>query len=387
MLHRIQRGQVPRKPHIVFKPEGELAYEHCFTREGFEGLYTIMYHRKPPHWVESDKDLGVHKGWAELKWDGPLRRRHFLSGDVKGGGSPFSGRKLMIGNSDVRMWVARPDKSDDTLIMNASGDEMTYVFKGSGELESPLGILTFKEGDYVYVPRGMPHRFMVNDPETFFFIMEGNDRVDIPSNYRTQFGQLRMDAPYTHRDFQVPEWPEGGMVDRNAPRTLLQLRGNRVTKTVYANDPFDLYGWDGQVYPYVFPILNFQPKTGLVHLPPTIHISFSGPGFVICSFIPRKTDFHPEAIPCPYPHSSPSCDEILFYVSGNFTSRKGVGPGSISLHPIGIAHGPHPGTYEASIGTHETSELAVMIDTAQPLLTTKYATGVEDEGYNLSWVK
>lgn len=385
MIHRLQRGKVPPKPHIVFKPEGELAWEHCFTREGFEGLYTIMYHRKPPHWVETEEDLGVHPGWAEPSWDGALRRRHFVGNDVPSSGTPFMSRRLVLANPDIEMWVARPDQSDDTLVANTNADELTYVHEGSGRLESPLGIVHFTAGDYVYVPKGLTHRFVLDKP-AYFFIMSGNTHIDVPSKYRTAAGQLRMDAPYTHRDFKTPEWPGNGTAFSKTPNMLRQLKRNRVTESKLSNDAFDLYGWDGQVWPFAFPISAYQPKTGLVHLPPTTHITFSGTGFVICSFVPRKTDFHEQAIPCPYPHSSPSCDEVLFYVSGNFISRKGVGPGSISLHPIGVTHGPHPGTYEGSVGHRETSEMAVMVDTEKTLLPTEHARKVEDEAYNRSWV-
>jgi homogentisate 1,2-dioxygenase len=385
MIHRLQRGIVPPKPHTVFRPEGNgLAFEHCFTRQGFEGAYTIMYHRKPPHWIEGERMIGPHPGIAPLEWDGAMRRRHFRAADMAVGGSPFMGRQLFLGNSDIGMWIARPTESDPTLCVNADADELTFVFQGKGRLDSPLGTVPFKEGDYVYVPRGLPHRFVLAQP-SFFFIMEGKPFIDLPAQFRSHAGQIKMDAPYSHRDFVAPEWPEAGVSSLGAPLTVRTLRLGHVTEHVLMNDPFDLYGWDGQVWPFAFPILAYQPKTGLVHLPPTTHITFAGQGFVICSFVPRKTDFHPEAVPCPYPHSSPSCDEVLFYVSGNFTSRKGIGPGSVSLHPTGVTHGPHPGTYEASVGTDRTSELAVMVDTFQPLLPTKMARSLEDPEYNRSW--
>jgi homogentisate 1,2-dioxygenase len=196
-----------------------------------------------------------------------------------------------------------------------------------------------------------------------------------------------MYAPYTHHDFREPSWPDGGPASLEAPRRLVVQHGGALTAFELANDPFDVVGWDGQLWPFAFPIRAFQPKTGLIHLPPTVHTTFAGEGYVVCSFVPRMVDFHERAIPCPYAHSSPDCDEILFYVEGNFTSRKGVGPGSITLHPRGLAHGPHPGTYEASIGTKRTDELAVMVDAFKPLAPTRHAAAIEDRDYNLGWVR
>ena len=385
MIHRLQRGEVPEKPHTVFEPGGKLAYEHCFTREGFSGGFTILYPRRPPHWVVREEDRGPHPGLGEPSWDGPLRRRHFLSDKVEGGGSPFLGRTLLLANADLRVWTAKPSEDDPTLVANADGDDLVFVPAGSGRLESPLGVLSFEAGDYVSVPRALPHRWRVASPGKFF-IMEGLGWIDVPRQFRNPSGQLRMDAPYTHRDFRPPQWPEGGPEALQPPRELLVLRSGRLTAFTMAHDPFDVVGWDGAVWPFAFPIRAFQPKTGLVHLPPTIHTTFAGGGFVVCSFVPRMVDFHERAIPCPYPHSSVDCDEILYYVEGNFTSRKGVGPGSISLHPTGLPHGPHPGTYEASIGGARTDELAVMVDTFKPLLPTDRARGAEDPGYNRSWV-
>ncbi len=385
MIHRMVRGNVPDNPHTAFRPDGSLAFEHCFTRRGFDGTYTILYHRRPPHWVMAEEDLGLHSGWAEPEWDGPLRRRHFVSGRAAEGGTPFLGRRLLLANADIGVWLARPTEAEPTLVANADGDELTFVYRGAGAVDCPLGRLHYQAGDYVFVPRGLPHRWLVEDTAELL-VMEGLSFMDLPRQYRNPGGQLTMFAPYSHRDFRPPAWPEGGPAALDAPSRLLVKRGQRLTAFEMTHDPFDVVGWDGQVWPFAFPIRAFKPHTGRVHLPPTIHTTFAGGGFVVCSFVPRLVDYDAEAIPCPYPHSSPDCDEVLFYVEGNFTSRKGVGPGSISLHPTGLPHGPHPGTYEASIGTTRTDELAVMIDTFKTLLPTTYAVEIEDPGYNLSWV-
>ena len=386
MIHRLQRGLIPDKPHTAFEVDGRLVYEHCVTRKGFEGIYTIQYHLRPPHWVERAQALGRHPGWAEPRHQESLRRALYLTGRVAEGGTRFESRRLLLANADIGVWIGRPSTGDPTLVANADGDELTFVHAGSGRIECPLGVLRFQAHDYLYVPQGMPHRFLLDGPAHLLTI-EAVSPLRIPSQYRCDEGQLSMYAPYTHHDFRAPEWPEGGPEALGAPRRLLVKSGGQLTALELSHDPFDVVGWDGQLWPFAFPILAFQPKTGLVHLPPTIHTTFAGPGYVVCSFVPRAVDFHERAIPCPYPHSSPDCDEILFYVEGNFTSRRGVGPASISLHPRGLPHGPHPGTYEASIGTTRTEELAVMVDTFKPLLPTAHAVAIEDEGYNLSWVR
>ena len=386
MIHRLSRGQIPRKPHTVFEVDGKLTFEHCFTRAGFESIYTILWHRRPPHWVESNEDLGRHPGWAEATTAVPLRRSHYLGGQQAPGGSPFLARRLLFANADIGVWLGRPTESDPTLVANADGDELTFVHEGSGRIESPLGLVPFRKQDYVYVPQGLPHRWMLDGP-ALLMMMEGRSPVRVPKQYRAPEGQLSMYAPYTHHDFGEPQWPEGGPETVSAPRRLVVQSQSMLTAFDLSHDPFDVVGWDGQVWPFSFPIRAFQPKTGAIHLPPTIHTTFAGNGYVVCSFVPRVVDFAEKAIPCPYPHSSPDCDEVLFYVEGNFTSRKGVGPASLTLHPRGLPHGPHPGTYEASIGTERTDELAVMVDTFKPLLPTSHAAAIEDEGYNLGWVK
>src|SRR5205085_8454829 len=243
--------------------------------------------------------------------------------------------------------------------------------EGGGLLRTMLGDVRFDAGDYVHVPRGLVHRFVPEPSKKQFWLsIECLGGMSIPKQWRNETGQLRMDAPYCHRDFRPPTFV--GPTDE-LMRQLLVKRGGAFHGFLYDHPPLDVVGWDGAVYPWAFPILNFQPRVGLVHLPPTVHGTFATRGALICSFVPRLLDFHPDAIPCPYPHSSVGCDEIIFYCAGQFTSRKGVGPGSISHHPAGVIHGPHPGAYEGSIGTRSTDELAVMLDTTRPLRATDAA--------------
>jgi homogentisate 1,2-dioxygenase len=291
----------------------------------------------------------------------------------------------MLFNADVVVLLARPTETDDAYFANGDGDELWYVQEGSARLESPCGWLDVGAGDYVAVPRSLMHRWHVTAPMRLmgFELASG---LMIPRDFRNPVGQLRMDAPYTHRDFKRPKGPIATPDQiQDGPKVLVVKKGGAFTRFELEHPPMDVVGWDGFVYPWAFPIEKYQPKTGLVHLPPTIHGTFASPGCLVCSFVPRVVDYHPQAIPCPYPHSSPDCDEIILYLRGNFTSRRGVGPGAISLHPAGIAHGPHPGAYEASIGTTRTDELAVMMDTFKPLIPTVQAKNLEDPAYHDSW--
>ena len=247
-----------------------------------------------------------------------------------------------------------------------------------------MGDLRFETDDYVYIPKGLIYRLIPDEGvEQYWLCIECFGGMSLLKQWRNEVGQLTMDAPYCHRDFRRPK--HIGPMDENIRTTVIKRHGTFHAFT-QPNSPLDVVGWDGTVYPWIFPILNFQPRAGLVHLPPTWHGTFSTRNSLICSFVPRAVDFHPEAIPCPYPHSSVDCDEFLFYCRGNFTSRKGVGPGSISLHPMGLPHGPHPGSYEASIGHKTTSEMAVMVDTFKPMLVTQHAVDLEDAHYQNSFL-
>ena len=385
MFERLVFGEVPRKHHIVLRGEdGKLRFEECITREGFEGPYTIAYHLGEPH---TQALAEVKHGWTlpVAVEERPLAKRHYRSQDLKPKGGPaVDARVPLLFNTDVTLGMVAPTEPDPVYFVNGDGDDLFFIFEGSGVLRSPLGDLRFTQDDYVFVPRGLLHRFI---PDTGvnqrWLSLECHGGMHVPKQFRNEIGQLRMDAPYCHRDFKLVEFK--GPSDEGI-RDRLVKRNGRFHGFREQHSPLDVVGWDGTVYPWAFPILNFQPRAGLVHLPPTWHGTFAARGALICSFVPRMVDFHPEAIPCPYPHNSVDVDEFLFYVRGNFTSRRGVGPGSISHHPAGVAHGPHPGAYEGSIGHRETNELAVMLDVLLPLHATKDALGVEDEGYQDSFI-
>src|SRR5918996_834860 len=386
MLERMVAGRVPRKHHIQLRDaEGRLLFEECLTQQGFEGPYTIAYHQHEPH-TQSVSDR-VKGGWELPRPIAarPLARRHYKTQDMpKRRGPPMNARTPLLFNEDVTLSVLFPSEPDPLYFVNADADDLIYVHQGGGVVRSMLGDVRFEAEDYVFVPRGMLHRFLP-DPgkEQYWLSIECKGALHLPRQWRNAVGQLRMDAPYSHRDFRKVEFK--GPADEGI-RELLVKRNESFHGFAYRHSPLDVVGWDGTVYPWAFPILNFQPRAGLVHLPPTWHGTFAARGALICSFVPRMVDFHPEAIPCPYPHSSIDVDEFLFYCRGNFTSRRGVGAGSVSHHPAGVAHGPHPGAYEGSIGTRETNELAVMLDCARPLQTTAAAAAVEDAGYHDSFI-
>lgn len=385
MLDRMTSGTVPDKPHTALRDEaGKLRHEECLTRDGFEGPFTIMYHLDRPHTAAvSNAAHGWEVPAAADDEARPLARRHYRSQDLpRRGGPPLDARTPLLYNDDVVISVVHPDESDPVYFANGDGDDLYFVFAGGGTLRTPLGDLPFHEGDYVFVPRGLPHRFLLEAGPQYWLSLECAAGFGLLKQWRNEVGQLRMDAPYSHRDFRRPDFRgpfEEGL------RDLLVKRHSAFHGFRYQGSPLDVVGWDGTVYPWAFPILRFQPRVGQVHLPPTVHGTFAARGALICSFVPRPLDFHPDAIPCPYPHASVSCDEIIFYCRGNFTSRRGVGPGSISHHPAGILHGPHPGAYEESIGARATDELAVMLDTYAPLRATEAAASVEDAAYHDSF--
>jgi homogentisate 1,2-dioxygenase len=389
MIDYQRRGSLPAKHHTQLRrADGGVYYEECFTRVGFEGAYSILYHAHP---ITDDVSLRPSKrGWpaamATLPEDGVLKRRLLQTLTVPSGATMLDARVPLLFNRDLTVLVARPTRSDDVFFSNGDGDELAYVYAGSGRVESSFGWLPFVTGDYVWIPKGTIHRWHFDGENNHLMVVEAPGELHVPKQFRNPSGQLRMDAPYSHRDFVRPDgfaWTESQ--GAGGEHTVVFKRRERFTERTMPHHPLDVVGWDGSVYPIAFAIEKFQPKTGLVHLPPTIHATFAGEGFVVCSFVPRIVDFHPDAIPCPYPHTSVDCDEIILYVRGNFTSRKGVASGSMSVHPAGVPHGPHPGAYEKSIGSQRTDELAVMIDTFAPLETTANALAIESRDYHASW--
>jgi len=389
MLHRHTLGRVPAKPHTAFYDEDQrLLMEQMITRDGFNGPFSILYYRTPPTDEFDVADLQL-PGFCpfELVAEQPLHRRHLQTAGLPAGGDYLTGRRTLLVSAHVHLGLVKPTVAAARFCSNGDGDELYFVQSGSGCVESVYGVLPFREHDYVLIPRSTPYRLRLADNHGTLLVFEGRPKLGIPGDYRNKWGQLTDYAPYSHRDFRLPqELLHIEPPARAQPFELVVKLGDALTVHRYRQSPLDVVGWDGALYPVAFSIHDFQPKTGLVHLPPTIHTTFAGEGFVVCSFVPRKVDFHPQAIPCPYAHSSVDMDEVVYYVAGDFTSRRGVGPESISLHPQGITHGPHPGTYERSIGAERTNELAVMCDTYDVLRMTTVAAGLEDADYHRSWV-
>jgi homogentisate 1,2-dioxygenase len=385
MIDYRRLGVVSEKPHTVFEHEGKMVAEHVFTRDGFSDLYSILYQKRAPtHEVKVQPLQLSNFGFPHHPSEGEelLMRRHIKSPKLQIGGQLLESRKTLFFNDDCTVGIARPKTPSQEFFINGDADELYFVAEGAGTLQTIFGEIDFKEGDYLFVPKGVASRLQFKDP-LYLFIVEGTKEFGIPREFRLAQGQLRLDAPFTHRDFRSPSRLLN-LPDTENPAFIVK-KHNRLSKHEYTEFPYRVIGWDGWCYPFAFSIHAYQPKTSSHHLPPTIHTVFAGRGFYMMNFVPRILDYAKNAIPCPYPHSSVDCDEILFYVKGEFTSRKGIGQYSISYHPCGIPHGPHPEKYEMSVGARETNELAVMVDTFAPLKMTKAAAAFEDDSYHYSW--
>jgi homogentisate 1,2-dioxygenase len=385
MPHYISVGKIPSKRHTQFrKPDGGLYSEQLFSTEGFSSNYTLLYHIHPPtKIVKSEEPTDVT---PKLASDNILKHRSFQGFNVKPMHDYLQSRKPVLVNNDCHISLAAPTASmTDYFFKNADADEVLFIHEGSGVMHTAYGNLPFSYGDYIVVPRGVVYQIKFETEANRLFIVESFGPIRYPKRYCSPNGQLLENSPYCERDIRVPEATEP--IDATGEFKIFIKKKNKLYPITYASHPFDVVGWDGCEYPYIFSIHNFEPITGRVHQPPPVHQTFDGKDFVICSFVPRKYDYHPDAIPAPYNHSNIDSDEVLYYVDGEFMSRKHVTKGMITLHPSGIPHGPHPGAVEKSIGKTETGELAVMIDTFRPLHITEYAMGIEDAGYEMSWAE
>lgn len=376
-------GTIPAKRHTVFrKPDGKLYAEELVSTEGFSSLYSLVYHCHPPTMVKAlGEPYSVEPKIAQEKH---LRHTSLIGFNIKPEDDYLQSRKPVLVNSDLHIVLAAPRKSmTDYFYKNSQADEMIFIHEGSGKLKTGFGEIKFQYGDYVIVPRGTIYQIEFNDENNRLLIIESFSPLRSPKRYRNAFGQLEEHSPYCERDIKRPEnlqtFDEYGDF-----KVLIKKQGIMYPYT-YATHPFDYIGWDGFHYPWAFSIHDFEPITGRLHQPPPVHQTFEGHNFVVCSFVPRKYDYHPLAIPAPYNHSNVDSDEVLYYVDGDFMSRKSVVKGQITLHPGGIPHGPHPGTVEQSIGKESTEELAVMIDPFRPLMLTEDAIKIEDENYHKSW--
>jgi homogentisate 1,2-dioxygenase len=382
-------GEIPPKRHTQFRaPDGQLYAEELMGTEGFSSSSSLLYHRRPPTALvaadavpEKDPGLGPNE---------PLLPRHLRTGTLAAGGDLVTDRTLLLANASVRLLVAQPTESSG-LYRNAAGDEIVYLRQGSARLDSVFGSLDCHAGDYVVVPTSTTHRWIVEAGEpAHALILEARGHVGPPERYLSATGQFLEHSPYCERDLHGPDQPLiAAADDAEQPADVLVRQRDGLTRYRYAHHPFDVVGWDGCLYPYKLSIHDFEPVTGRVHQPPPVHQTFAGPRFVVCSFVPRKLDYHPLAVPVPYNHANVDSDEVLYYCAGDFTSRKGAGiePGSISLHPAGFIHGPQPGSVERALGQEATDEMAVMLDTFDPLLMADGARACDDADYAWSWAR
>ena len=378
-------GEIPPKRHTIFrKPNGDLYYEQLFGTVGFDGMSTNMYHEHRPTQVkEILKQYSVAPKIAIANNIKSYRLRGF---QVQPEDDFLESRKAVLTNSDCTIVLAAPRKStDDYFYKNTDSDELIFIHKGTGTLRTVLGNLTFSYGDYLLIPRGVIYKIDFDTEDNRLFIVESKQPIYTPKRYRNWFGQLMEHSPFCERDIRRPDHLE--TYDEKGDFMIKVKKKDEIFEMIYATHPFDVVGYDGYNYPYAFSIHDFEPITGRIHQPPPVHQTFEAGGFVVCSFVPRLYDYHPNSIPAPYNHSNIDSDEVLYYVDGDFMSRNDVGPGHISLHPAGIPHGPHPGAAERSIGHTSTEELAVMVDTFKPLMVTEEAMKIADETYYQSWLE
>jgi homogentisate 1,2-dioxygenase len=378
-------GDVPRKRHIVFRrPDGGLYAEELMGHEGFTGTASLLYHIHPPTTVKAARR--VRSIVWEADDDTSLRHRHFRTARAATGGSAVLDRIPLLFNADIGMLYVEPDAAEEPLYRNSQADEVVYVAEGGGELHSVFGVLPVKPGDYVVIHRNITHQWRFDRAQGTpkLLVMESRGHVRFPRRYLNDMGQILEGAPYSERDIRRPT--ALAPHDERGEFPILVKQYDALNELVLDHHPFDVVGWDGYFYPWAFNIHDFEPIVGRIHQPPPVHQTFQGDGFVICSFCPRPYDFDPQAIPAPYNHSNVDSDEVLFYASSEFMSRKGIEYGSITHHPDGLPHGPHPGRAEASIGATHTNELAVMMDSFRALRVAKAAQSFEDLDYHRSWV-
>ncbi len=381
----IERGEIPNKRHITFhKESGELYREELFSTHGFANIYSNKYHHNMPSKVLRVEPYSLQHG---DEWNDTLLQNYKAhSMRAESSGNFFTSRIKHMFNNDVAMYTAKVTEDTDLFYRNAYADEVVFVHQGEGTLTSEYGNLEIKKWDYLIIPKGTTYQLKFNSyDDVRLFVVESFSMISIPKNYRTETGQMLETAPYCERDIRRPDLQPATVEKGEFP--LIIKYGDKYQKTILEWHPYDVVGWDGAVYPWAFNLDDFAPIVGKIHLPPTIHLVFTATNFVMCNFVPRLYDFHPESIPAPYYHSNIDSDEVLYYVHGNFMSRTGIEEGSMTLHPMGIPHGPQPGKTEASVGKKDTYEYAVMVDTFAPLKMTQHFKKCGDADYNSSWLE
>ena len=375
-----KQGTIPPKRHIQFRNnKNEFLWEELISRVGFSGIYSNVYHKNPPTSIEAIGEIEYTKLVSSKD---KHRHMHILTSGIKSEGDCISSRIPLFFNEDIVISKAHVNESMTSPYRNGCADEVLFIHEGGGEFHSNFGNIDLKSGDYLVIPRGVIWEIH-NHTKMKILIIESSAPIETPRRYRNDFGQLLEHSPFSERDITTPKFV--GPVEDRPIEVKVKLNKGIQTYT-YHHHPFDILGWDGYYFPYVFNINDFMPITGKIHQPPPVHQTFQSKGFVICSFVPRLFDYHPDAIPAPYAHSNVDSDEIIYYAEGEFMSRKGIEKESITYHPMGLPHGPQPGKIEESIGAKETNELAVMIDTFKKLNISEHAMKVDDNDYPYSWL-
>ena len=377
-------GSIPPKRHTVFKDkDGNFLYEELFGTIGFDGMSTLLYHTQRPTQVK--KIMNSYDVSPKIAVEKNMKSLSFKGFEVAPEEDYLKSRVPILVNNDCHISLASPSASlRNYFYKNTDSDEVIFIHKGTGKLRTMLGNIDFSYGDYLVVPRGVIYQIDFDTKENKLFIVESKNPIYTPKRYRNWFGQMLEDAPFCERDMHPPSELE---TFNEAGDFLIKVKKqDHMHEYIYAYHPFSVVGWDGYNFPYKFSIHDFEPITGRLHMPPPIHQTFEAAGFVICSFVPRLYDYHPNAVPAPYNHSNIDSDEVLYYVDGDFMSRNHIEVGQITLHPAGIPHGPHPGAMERSIGKKSTGELAVMVDTFAPLMVTEEALKLADNDYYKSWL-
>ncbi len=359
-------------------------YEQVISSEGFSAEYSICYHHhRPTRVIKTDTPIDVSPSYIE---DMPLLNRSLKGFDIEAEDDYLESRKVVLGNDEIVISLAAPRKSmSNYFYKNSQAWENIFIHKGSGVLKTMLGSITFEYGDHLVIPKGIIYQLHFDTEENRLFIVESSTPFRFPKKYLNASGQFLEHSPIYERDIRTPENLE--TQSQLGDYLVMIKRDNKLYPYHYEASPFDVVGWDGYLYPYAFSIHEFAPITGELHLPPPIHQTWECAGGVLCAFVPRLYDYHKDAIPAPYNHANIDSDEVLYYVDGDFMSRNNIGKGQITLHPMGIVHGPHPGAAERSVGQKETKELAVMVDTFKPLKMTKEAAAVEIKDYYKSWLE
>ncbi len=381
----VKQGHIPEKRHITFyKDNGELYREELFSTHGFSNIYSNKYHHNMPTKSISVESFAIDHGAA---WTDSLVQNYKLdSRQSDGQGNFYSARKKHFYNADVAMYTAKVTEDTSQFYRNAYADEVIFVHEGEGTLHSEYGQLEIRKWDYLVIPRGTTYQLKFNSYDNVrLFVIEAFSMVEVPKHFRNEYGQMLETAPYCERDIRTPELQDA-IVERGEFQ-LISKFGDKYQSQVLEWHPYDLAGWDGCVYPWAFNIDDYAPVVGKIHLPPSSHIVFTANNFVICNFVPRLYDFHPQSIPAPYYHSNIDSDEVLYYVHGDFMSRSGIDAGYLTLHQKGVPHGPQPGKTEASVGKKETNEYAVMVDTFAPLQLTEHVKNTRTPEYNRSWLE